>query len=174
MDETVKDLSELDEAQLDELQESISQRLKSIGAYQPLLYSTEDNAAIAQEFYCRGHQFYQNGKYLEAIDVFKVLTQIEFENVHYWAGLAGSYQMLKMYNDALLAYSTALILDPQDQKIFFHAANCCFALGHISDGIKALEMAEQLASKKPAQGAFLAQIEVLKKVWSDKVDSTVI
>lgn len=153
--------------QLEALKEQVSQHLNSIGAYQPLACSAEENTQIIQELYCSGYNFYENAKYREATDFFKVLTQIDADSVHHWLGLAASLQMQKLHNEALLAYATAIVLDPTDQTIFFHAANCCFALKHVDEGLKALDMAEQIASGKPEQGAFISQLAILREAWSN-------
>lgn len=165
--DATRDQMENSAADLKLLEQQVAEHLKRIGAYQPLPYSKEENAQIAQDLYSYAYHFYENGKYGESTDFFKVLTQIEADKAHNWLGLAASLQMQKMHNEALLAYSTAIVLDPDNQTTYFHAANCCFALNHTSEGLRALEMAEQIAKNKPEQTAFLSQLALLRKVWSN-------
>lgn len=160
-------------SQLEVLRNQISEHLKSIGAYQPLSLSDEKIKEMTQELYCFGYHFYENGKYGKAVDFFKLLTQIDAENIHHWKGLAACHQMQKQHNEALLAYSTAIVLAPEDHTLFFHAANCCFALKHVADALEALDMAEEIASKKPEQGAFISQLDILREAWSNSTNELI-
>jgi secretion system chaperone SscA len=158
---------------LDQLHDRIANHLKEIGAYQSLIKESEDGQFVTEELYCCAYHFYENGKYAEAVDFFKILTQMDSESVSYWVGLGASQQMLKNYNEALLAYSTALILNQKDPIVYLYAANCCFALKHIAEGLKALDVAESIAADKPEHEALLSEVAILKEVWSnvDKTDN---
>lgn len=157
--------------QIEELKEQLSEHLKSIGAYQPLTFSPEENEKIIHELYSFGFHFYENGKYEEAANFYKLLTQIDSENVNHWKGLAACLQMQKLHDQALLAYSAAIVLDSNDQTLYFHTANCCFALYRIKEGLEALDLAEKIAAEKPEQGAFISQLAILREAWSN-VDNT--
>lgn len=153
---------------LEELKNQIGLHLKSLGAFVPSSNPDVNNELVINELYTRGYFFYESGKYTEATDFFKVLTQMKAENPLYWNGLGACLQMQKKYHEALLAYSTAAILDSTNPITFFHAANCCFSLNHIAEGIKAIEAAEDIARKNPEYKGMLSQLAFLKKAWSNE------
>ncbi|MBA3237643.1 MAG: tetratricopeptide repeat protein [Parachlamydiaceae bacterium] len=153
---------------LEELQNRLGLHLKSIGAFVPSSNPEVNNELVINELYARGYFFYESGKYLEATDFFKVLTQMSAQNPVYWIGLGACLQMQKKYNEALLAYTTALIHDTTDPTTFFHAANCCFALNHVAEGLVAVETAENIAREKPEYKGMLPQLALLKKTWSNE------
>lgn len=157
---------EVEKDPLEELKARIGLHLKAIGAYEP--NPEGNNELVLNELYSRGYFFYESGKYAEATDFFKVLTQMDAENPIYWTGLGACQQMQKKYQEALLAYSTALILDSTDPVTFFHAANCCFALNYVSEGLKAIETAENIARERPEHQGMLPQLALLKKTWSNE------
>lgn len=152
---------------LSELQERIAQHLTDIGAYQSLIKTNEDGEFVAAELYCCAYHFYENGKYSEGVDFFKLLTQMDSENTANWIGLGACQQMLKNYNEALLAYSTALILDQTNPNVYLHAANCCFALKYLAEGFEALDVVESLAQNNPVHEPLLTEVDLLREVWSN-------
>lgn len=148
------------------LEKRVSDLLKGIDAYQPLSSCVKENDELANALYSYGYRFYENGKYNEAISCFRMLTQIDGQTPDGWTGLAASYQMLKNHGEALIAYSMAVLLDPDNPTLLFHAANCCFAEGKTVEGLKALEIAKGVAEDKPEHAAFLAQVGILEDIWS--------
>lgn len=155
-------------SRLVELEMHISERLKSITAHQPLNGEDEDSVFLATELYNCGYHFYESGKYSEAADFFTLLTQIDAENAKNWKGLGACLQMQNLYHEALLAYATAGVIDTNDPEVFFHAANCCFSLDHISEGLMALETAENIAKNKPNCDAMIQQFTTLREIWSNE------
>jgi type III secretion system low calcium response chaperone LcrH/SycD len=152
-----------------EIKKQISEQLDKVKALQSQ-NETEETHLLAQELYDFGYHYYENGKYPEATDFFTVLTDIDSENPKSWIGLAASLQMQKDYNEAILAYSNAAFLDPNNPEIFFHAANCCFSLDLVSEGINALDTAEEIAKNKPNCGAMIQQFTTLREMWSNRVE----
>lgn len=147
------------ENQLVECLESIREDLS--------IAETEETRSMAPELYSLGYHCYESGKYAEATHFFTTLTKIDGKNPKGWIGLAASLQMQKLYDEALLAYSTAAVLDPNDPEIFFHAANCCFSLEYVSEALKALDAAENIAKKMPESGAMIQQFTTLREAWSN-------
>jgi type III secretion system low calcium response chaperone LcrH/SycD len=158
---------------ISELQERIAQHLTDIGAYQSVIKTNEHGQFVAEELYCCAYHYYECGKYSEGIDFFNLLTQMDPESTANWIGLGACHHMLKNYNEALLAYSTALVLDQNNPTVYLHAANCCFALKHLAEGFEALDVVESIAQKNPEHERLLIEVDLLREVWSnpDKVCS---
>ena len=76
--------------------------------------------------------FYKNGKYEDAVRIFRQLCFYDHNNIHYWIGLGYSQKMLKDYRDALTTLSFVLVyLDSGDKKaeVYMQVAECCSFLG---------------------------------------------
>ncbi len=149
------------------LKKQIAEQLDKVNALKSQA-ETEETRFSAKELYDLGYHFYQSGKYPEATHFFTILTDIDSENPKNWIGLAASLQMEKNYDEAILAYSTAAFLDTNNPEIFFHAANCCFSLDLVSEGIMALDTAEEIAKNKPNCGAMIQQFTTLREMWSNR------
>ena len=76
--------------------------------------------------------FYINGKYKDAVNIFRQLCFYDHNNVHYWIGLGYGQKMLKNYKAALTMLSFVLTyLDSGDKRaeIYLQVAECCGLLG---------------------------------------------
>lgn len=127
--------------------------------------STEDLAAL----YAVGHEFYRNGKYVDALPFFRFLTLAEPLDRKLWIGLGACYQMLKEYPGAIEAYSVAALADPQDPDVHWHAANCFFAEGQKEKAIKTLETAITVAKGRSSHAAQAAQLELVRSRWTGEL-----
>lgn len=116
--------------------------------------------------YAIGFQLYENGKYREAIDVFRVLTVLDVSERKYWLGLGASFQMQKDYDCALQSYGYAALLNENDPYAHFHAAECFLAQKEIEKGCQVLEVAKSVALlNKEKYNSLLTQIELMQNAW---------
>ena len=82
--------------------------------------------------YMVAQRFYENGKYQDAMRIFRQLCFYDHNNVHYWIGLGYSQKMLKEYRDAMTTLSFILaFLDDSDKtyEVYLQLAECCSLLG---------------------------------------------
>ena len=73
-------------------------------------------------------RFYENGKYEDAIRIFRQLCFYDHNNVHYWLGLGYSQKMLKDYRNAMttLSYVLAYLEDNgKNAGVYLQLAECC-------------------------------------------------
>ena len=76
--------------------------------------------------------FYQNGKYEDAVRIFRQLCFYDHNNAHYWIGLGYGLKMLKEYKEAMTVLSFVLsYLDSGDKtaEVYLQLAECCGLLG---------------------------------------------
>lgn len=118
-----------------------------------------------EAFYTLAFDFYENGKYREAINFFRFLTTIDHMNKKHWIGLGASLQMLKDYEKAIEAYALATLLDEQDPHAPLYAAECCFSMGDRERGMQALDSADGLAADEKYKG-LRPQLSALRQAWS--------
>lgn len=128
--------------------------------------SAEEVRSLLEELYALGYHFYDNGKYSQAVDVFRLLTTLDNHNSTYWMGFAAAQQMMQKYEEALEAYSVAGLLDPQNPYIHFHASVCCFTQGDVGRGLLALGEAVSLVEREEKHRELLPHLKLLKEAWS--------
>lgn len=117
--------------------------------------------------YSIAYQLYQRKEYLEALPFFKILVQAEPKNGKFWKALGSCLQMLKEYESALNCYTTAQILNGQqeDLLLYVHAADCYFALQEIEKGLKTLNKACQQA-KKNKNDVIQQHVQFMRELWA--------
>lgn len=123
---------------------------------------TDENV---EAFYTLAFDFYENGRFKEAVDFFRFLTTIDHMNKKNWLGLGAALQMQKEYEKAINAYTLAAFLDAKDPYIPFYAAECCISMGDLSRGMDALESADELADEENKFKGLKKQIAVLREAW---------
>ena len=82
--------------------------------------------------YMVAQRFYENGKYEDAMRIFRQLCFYNHNNVHYWLGFGYSQKMLKHYRDAMttLSYVLAYLDDgTKNAEVYLQLAECCSFLG---------------------------------------------
>ncbi len=72
------------------------------------------------------------------------------------------YRKGAVSSDALHAWAMAALLKKEDPYPHFHAAECCFSLGHYEDAVKALREASSKLENNHPLGE---KIALLKEQW---------
>jgi type III secretion system low calcium response chaperone LcrH/SycD len=120
-----------------------------------------------ERLYALGYQYYNQARYVDAVDCFTKLTLCNPFVQPYWCALASSQQMQALYTDALHAWGVAVLLQEKNPLPHFHAAECYFSLQEFAEALKALQCAETLLTKNAEDQALLTKISALKEVYND-------
>lgn len=147
---------------VEQLQQELLKHLKNRGFFASSAVESSDRT---EELYQYGYHLYNHGKYAESSEFFQALTQLDPHDYDHWVGLGAAKQMQQLYQEALVAYTTASILKSTDPALYFHMANCCFALKYIEQGLKALDAAESLANNNQA---LISQLAILRQAWCNE------
>lgn len=129
----------------------------------PPEFSSDSLSAL----YAMAYELYRNGKYEDAKGFFRFLTLANSFERTYWMGLAACYQMLKAYAEAIECYSAAAIQDPSDPYVHWHAADCFFHSGHLTQANEALESAMLTAKENKAYAALIPKLTLISETWSN-------
>ncbi|MBF0103143.1 MAG: SycD/LcrH family type III secretion system chaperone, partial [Desulfobacterales bacterium] len=125
-----------------------------------------------EAIYSLGYTAYNNGKFEDAMKVFKFLSFYDHMQKKYWMGLAGCRQMLKDYAGAVQAYAYIAILDVSDPKVHLHAADCLMALKSYKEAESALLAAVHWAGDQSGyadvKNRALAVLQVLKRTETEE------
>jgi len=91
--------------------------------------------------YAEAHRFYERGKYTEALEMFRLLTLMDAQDLRFVMGTAASLHMLKEYTGAVQVYMVCGVLDARDPKPHYHAADCHIKKGDRFSAVISFEMA---------------------------------
>jgi len=112
-----------------------------------------------EAIYSVAYNLYENGKYDDALQVFKFLCFFDHLEKKYWLGLGAVHQMLKQYDDAVNAYSMAAMLDIDDPAPASHAADCLLLAGKKEEAESALNFVLEFAPENEQGKPFRQRAE---------------
>ena len=92
--------------------------------------------------YIEATNLYNNGCLQIAKDIFYELILTDSFKWEFWYSIAAIYQLEKNYNEAILSYKRAAILNPDDAKIYFHLAECLLSINDTKNALSILDMAK--------------------------------
>lgn len=121
-----------------------------------------------EETYAVGYRYYENGKYQEAVNIFRFLILSESHNKKYWLGLGASLQMLKEYAKALEAYLIASSMDETDPYVFLYMSDCLIVLGKIEEALEILKTVEHIARGDNIYDSLITHVDLIRKAWSNQ------
>jgi type III secretion system low calcium response chaperone LcrH/SycD len=118
--------------------------------------------------YAMGYNFYQAGKYDDALKIFRALCLFDQLEPKHWIGMGATLQMLKMYEEAANAYGFAAIMDCHDPRPSFHAAECYIALNDKEKAEAALNSVVVLCEPTPANKPFIDKANAILELMKGK------
>ena len=119
-----------------------------------------------EALYTRAYALYQGGKANEAAEIFQLLCTKDPLQPIYWAGFASSLQESSEWELACEAWAMDALLEPANPTPHFHAAQCCWHLGKLSDAALALKEAKKRIADP--QHPLAGTIDLLENSWRVK------
>ncbi len=118
-----------------------------------------------QQFYGVGFRLYEHERYEEAGDVFFVISNIDYRRHNVWMLLGLCEKALSRFDQALVAFSMAILTDPQDPWAFLYSSECYIALGEKIDAEECVRAASDLIQVKSNSysNSILVRLNELKK-----------
>jgi len=119
--------------------------------------------------YAMGFNFYQAGKYDDALKIFRGLCLFDQLEPKHWLGLGATLQMLEKYEEAANAYGFAAIMDCHDPRPSFHAAECYIALNDKEKAEAALNTVIELCPEDiPENKPFVDKAKAILELMNGK------
>ncbi|OUS27682.1 CesD/SycD/LcrH family type III secretion system chaperone [Gammaproteobacteria bacterium 45_16_T64] len=115
--------------------------------------------------------FYQSGRFSDALDVFKFLCLISPYDQKYVLGLAACRQMEKQYKEAIEAYSFAMVLDCNDPIPPFRAAECHMAMGNMQEALSGFTAAYEWSAGIEIHSTLHGKSETMMTVLETKLQN---
>lgn len=131
---------------------------------QPLYKARGMSKQHMDNLYTVAYNLYSAEKYEESGKLFESIVFYNHLDKKSWLGAAGSAEMLKDYDKALIAYSYATILDDSDPLPALHAFDCHFALKNYPQALCALESVIAISSKNPKYADIKKRAEFLRNM----------
>lgn len=103
-----------------------------------------------EALYAVAHAALQAARYQEAADTFGMLVSLNPYQTRFLQAYATALQMLGRYEDAIVYFSLASMLDLDDPRPFFHIAQCMLARRMPEQALEALDQALPRADRHPA------------------------
>jgi type III secretion system low calcium response chaperone LcrH/SycD len=99
--------------------------------------------------YAQAYNFYQTGRFKDALQIFRLLIMLNANEQKYILGLAACQHMLKEFKNAVDAYTLCSILDPESPIAYYHMSDCFLEMKDPYSAIVALDMAIKRSGAKP-------------------------
>lgn len=135
----------LNPATFDQHKDQLLEYFGKGGTWQHLLGYSEERM---MGHYKRAYDYYQHAQFKEASDCFSYLTMINPYQYHYWMGLGMAKQNEQLYEEALVSYTAAEGIEPQNPLTHLHLSQCYHALQLSDLAIQHLQTAIELAKEK--------------------------
>lgn len=112
-----------------------------------------------ENFYQAAASLLDNKRYKESQDAFLFLTTIDPHVYAYWLGLGISYQRMEDFEQAILSYNCASLLEAGSPIPHFYAAGCHHSLRQQEEARSELNKAREKALRNAKYHDYLGKIE---------------
>lgn len=109
--------------------------------------------------YIEATNFYNNGCYKIAKNIFCELILSDPFRWEFWYSIAAIYQLEKNYKEAILSYKRAVILNEKDARIYFHLAECLLSVADKKNALGNLDLAKKMCVDTMLKDKILILIE---------------
>ncbi len=135
--------------------------------------SLKDIAGITNEAlqaaYVAAIDIYNAELFVEATDVFFVLTLLDPSQYLLWLGLGNADYYSKLYDEALNAYAIAFYVNPEDPRCHLYAGHCYAEMGEFDFAINSLQIGLYVVEQNPDLEEYRqgleTRIEELQKLY---------
>ena len=136
----------LDPKKFDKHKDQLFHYFEKGGTWQALLGYDVD---VMQMQYKKAYDLYQKADFKNAADAFSYLTMLNPYDYNYWMGLGISKQSDRQYEEAIVSYTSATAMEPENPLPHLHLAQCFYALNVRESAVEHLNQAIQIAGSRP-------------------------
>lgn len=138
-------LSEEAEARLND-RDALAAHAQAGGTLKELAGFSEESM---QRLYRGAHSIFHQERFADAADAFVFLVTLDPYRHNYWLGLGMSEQALGHFDEALAAYSMAVLTDFKVPTAHFYAGKCYYALNEIPRAGACFDLAIAFSLENP-------------------------
>ncbi|GLX89428.1 MULTISPECIES: SycD/LcrH family type III secretion system chaperone [Pseudomonas] len=111
------------------------------------------SADSLEQLYSLAFNDYQAGKWETAHKVFQALCMLDHYDVRFFLGLGACRQSMGQFEQAVQSYSYGAVIDVNEPRFPFHAAECHLQLGDLDGAESGFYSARALATAHPEHAA---------------------
>ena len=134
---------------------------------------------MMEAIYQQGYNFFQTGKYRDALTIFNALRYLDILDGRYTFAIAACYHHLKDYTNAAANYLIYRQMDPLNPEASFHLYDCFFKTQNPTASLFYIQEALVLAGMDPKYADFKEKIKLetehlnqyLEKYYKEKYGS---
>ena len=141
---TLTDL--LDPEKFDLYKDELLAYFEKGGTWQDLLGYDD---SLMDHNYAKAYNLLDSGDHIQAAQAFSFLTMVNPYNYDYWMGLGVAKQELKSFEEAIVSFTTAEAIAPENPIPHIQLAQCFAALEAKEEALNQLNQALDLSKKNP-------------------------
>lgn len=130
----------LDNLNEDNMEATANKILAELEKGKSLQEATGITPSMQEEMYIIAHDYYEQGKYTEALALFQMLARLNPNSFRFIYGLASCYHQMKDFINASLGFYTALGLEPLNPMPAFYLGDCFLNLESPADAERFFDM----------------------------------
>lgn len=109
----------------------------------------EVSSDTLEQLYALGFSQYDAGKYDEAHKIFQALCVLDHYDPRFFLGLGACRQALGQHQLAIDSYSYGAMMDLNEPRFPFHAAECLLQMGDLDGAESGFHSAQLIAAARP-------------------------
>lgn len=114
-----------------------------------------------EQLYALGFNHYGAGKHEEAHKIFQALCVLDHYDPRFFLGLGACRQAMGQFRQAIDSYSYGAMMDLNEPRFPFHAAECLLALGELDGAESGFYSAQLIAAARPALADLAARADIM-------------
>jgi len=130
------------------------------GTWQDLLGYDQNTMAVQ---YKTAYEFYQSADFKKAAEAFSYLTMLNPYEYTYWMGFAIAKQSDRAFEEAIVAYTMAEAIVPENPIPHLHLAQCYWAIQQRDKTVEHLKKAIEIAGNEPQHQEVRLKAEAIYK-----------
>jgi type III secretion system low calcium response chaperone LcrH/SycD len=121
--------------------------------------------------YAFAFQFYEQGRLDDAQKFFHFLCIYDFNNSHYWMGLAAVHHLKEDHQKAIDLYAIAFAQGRNDYRPMLHTGQCHLVLGKIGKARLCFECVLEHATQKDLREQAQVYLDTLSQIEQESLET---
>lgn len=115
------------------------------------------------------YDHFTNGKYDLALSCYLYLLLQRPKDPMIWKFSGICHEAQKNYNDAIHSYSVSAVIQPDDPRTHWRAANCFYQQGNIEKALETLACAKECAKDSKDFQDMVEELENFENIWRERL-----
>jgi type III secretion system low calcium response chaperone LcrH/SycD len=122
-----------------------------------------------EEIYSLAYNYYNQGKYEEALALFNFLASASPSVYKYVLGLASTYHQMNSFGDAIVGFYIAMHLNPEDPTPAYYITDSFLKLNRPEDAVEYADLTIKACKDRPEYSELKERCKLIKKNIKNKI-----